>query len=109
DRLVDAGWRCIPAFDGRAVEVQDLGDVVLRLRIRRDPAILHDGLLAGVVGRQREREDVGEAVDQAAQVPPAALEVLARIERVPYPQRGGRGRRGLQQPLAAPGRDRARI
>ena len=53
---------------------------------------MRHGLLAGVVGGEREREVVREPIDETPQVPHAPVDVLARVERVPHTEhRGGLG------------------
>jgi hypothetical protein len=64
---------------------EDPLDVFLRLGVWRDPAVPIDGLLAGIVRRQRQRQIAPVPVNQATQVPHPSVDILARIEGVADP------------------------
>src|SRR5262249_60893030 len=85
---------------------QDLLDVLLGLRIRRDSAVVVDGALPRVVRRESEGDVGGIAVEQVAEMADAALDVLARIQRVAYPERRRRTGHELHEPLGTLGRHR---
>ena len=61
---------------------QDAAHVPARLRVRRDAAVHHHGLLAGIVGGEHDGQVAVITVHQAAQMANAALDVLVRVERV---------------------------
>src|SRR5262249_23722377 len=90
--------------DGHAPGIdpaEDLRDVAPGLPIRRDSVIIDDRLLAGVVRRYRERDVAVEAIQQAAQVTHAAVDVLVRIERVAHGETRRRGRHELHEAAGA--------
>ena len=78
------GWSTSRAGAVLAVVADDLGDVVLRLGVRRDAAVAHDGAFAGVVGGNGEREITVEGVGEHAQVAHPTEDVLPRIEDVSH-------------------------
>src|SRR3989304_380099 len=72
--------------------------VGLGFRVRGDGPVSDDGVLSGVVGRNRERHLPVEHVKELAEVLDPALDVLLRVAGVPYAHPRGRLRHELHEP-----------
>src|SRR5579864_630504 len=103
ERKAGRGCAGLPLFS--VDEFQDVGDVLSRFRVWRNPAETPDGGLAGVVRGEGERQL--ESIEQRLQILDPRLDVRLRLVRVGHRILPGRFGHELHQPDRAFPRSRA--